>query len=215
MRPSTDRVRARAETGTPWTAYVLMLLLAGCAVMGFRVWQHSHDRAADAAPVAPISSTRTYWVDPQYLATYQGQLATYVAAQPGKYAVATIDVTTGAGVGINQDLPFRAASVNKLELAISLYRRALSHQINLDATTEIADEEIHRMHFHIRDLTTGGIRAMDKYLDRLDDIRRVQTYIVGRARRESVPVVENANVERTIDTVIELVMQASERARPA
>jgi 2-phosphoglycerate kinase len=56
---------------------------------------------------------------------------------------------------------------------------------------------------------------MDKYLDRLDDIRRVQTYIVGRARRESVPVVENANVERTIDTVIELVMQASERVRPA
>jgi len=80
---------------------------------------------------------------------------------------------------------------------------------------EIADEDVHRMHFHIRDAATGGIRAMDKYLDRLEDIRRVQTYIVGRARRESVPVVENANVERTIDTVIELVMQASERVRPA
>ena len=56
---------------------------------------------------------------------------------------------------------------------------------------------------------------MDKYLERLGEIRRVQTYVVGRARREGVPVVENANVERTIDTVIELVMQASERARPA
>jgi 2-phosphoglycerate kinase len=78
---------------------------------------------------------------------------------------------------------------------------------------EIADEEVHRMHFHIRDLTTGGIRAMDKYLDRIDDIRRVQTYIVSRARRENVPVVENANVERTIDQVIELVMQSAERAR--
>jgi 2-phosphoglycerate kinase len=80
---------------------------------------------------------------------------------------------------------------------------------------EIADEEVHRMHFHVRDAATGGIRAMDKYLDRLDDIRRVQDYVVGRARREGVPVVENANVERTIDTVIELVMQASERVRPA
>lgn len=77
----------------------------------------------------------------------------------------------------------------------------------------IADEEVHRMHFHIRDLTTGGIRAMDKYLDRIDDIRRVQTYIASRARRENVPVVENANVERTIDQVIELVMQSAERAR--
>jgi 2-phosphoglycerate kinase len=78
---------------------------------------------------------------------------------------------------------------------------------------EIGDEEAHRMHFHVRDAATGGIRAMDKYLDRLDDIRRVQTYVASRARREHVPVVENANVERTIDQVIELVMQAAERAR--
>jgi 2-phosphoglycerate kinase len=56
---------------------------------------------------------------------------------------------------------------------------------------------------------------MDKYLERLDDIRRIQTYVVGRARREDVPVVENANVERTIDQVIELVMQSAERARDA
>jgi 2-phosphoglycerate kinase len=78
---------------------------------------------------------------------------------------------------------------------------------------EIRDEEVHRMHFHVRDTTTGGIRAMDKYLEKIDDIRRVQTYITSRARRESVPVVENANVERTIDQVIELVMQAAERSR--
>jgi len=77
----------------------------------------------------------------------------------------------------------------------------------------IADEEVHRMHFHIRDTATGGIRAMDKYLERIDDIRRVQTYITGRARRENVPVIENANVERTIDDVIELVMRAAERTR--
>ena len=56
---------------------------------------------------------------------------------------------------------------------------------------------------------------MDKYLEKLDDIRRIQTYVVGRARREDVPVVENANVDRTIDQVIELVMQAAERARQA
>jgi 2-phosphoglycerate kinase len=78
---------------------------------------------------------------------------------------------------------------------------------------EIGDEDVHRMHFHIRDSATGGIRSMDKYLDHIDDIRRVQTYIASRARRENVPVVENANVERTIDQVIELVMQSAERAR--
>jgi 2-phosphoglycerate kinase len=77
----------------------------------------------------------------------------------------------------------------------------------------IDDEEVHRMHFQVRETTTGGIRAMDKYLAHLDDIRRLQTYIAGRARREGVPVVENANVERTIDQVIELVMQSAERVR--
>ena len=78
---------------------------------------------------------------------------------------------------------------------------------------EIADEDVHRVHFHVRDITTGGIRAMDKYLEKLDDIRRIQTYIVGRAQRQGVPVVENANVERTIDQVIGIVMQSAERAR--
>jgi 2-phosphoglycerate kinase len=78
---------------------------------------------------------------------------------------------------------------------------------------EIGDEEVHRMHFQIRDASTGGVRAMEKYLEHIDDIRRVQTYIASRARRENVPVVENANVERTIDQVIELVMQSAERAR--
>jgi 2-phosphoglycerate kinase len=78
---------------------------------------------------------------------------------------------------------------------------------------EIADADVHRMHFHVRDASTGGIRAMDKYLEKLEDIRRIQTYVVARARREGVPVVENANVDRTIDQVIELVMRAAERAR--
>jgi 2-phosphoglycerate kinase len=78
---------------------------------------------------------------------------------------------------------------------------------------EIADEDVHRIHFHVRDSATGGVRAMDKYLAHMSDIRRIQTYLSGRARREGVPVVENANVERSIDQVIRLVMGAAERTR--
>jgi 2-phosphoglycerate kinase len=85
----------------------------------------------------------------------------------------------------------------------------------VQVVVEIADADVHRMHFHVRDASTGGIRAMDKYLAKLEDIRRIQTYVVARARREGVPVVENANVDRTIDQVIELVMRAAERARQA
>jgi 2-phosphoglycerate kinase len=78
---------------------------------------------------------------------------------------------------------------------------------------ELEDPDVHRVHFHVRDATTGGIRAMEKYLEHLDDIRRIQSYVVGRARREKVPVVDNANVDRTIDQVIGLVMAAAERER--
>jgi len=81
------------------------------------------------------------------------------------------------------------------------------------AIVAIPDEETHRMHFHVRDAATGGIRAMDKYLDHLDDIRTVQTHLVERAIRTGVPVVENANVERAIDEVVELVLLAADRAR--
>ncbi|HEY7398517.1 MAG TPA: hypothetical protein VH538_09460 [Gaiellaceae bacterium] len=79
----------------------------------------------------------------------------------------------------------------------------------------IPDEEAHRIHFHVRDAATGGIRAMDKYLDHLDAIRTVQSHLVERAIREGVPVVENANVERTIDEVVELVLRAADRVRQA
>jgi 2-phosphoglycerate kinase len=102
-----------------------------------------------------------------------------------------------------------------VHLVPGLLPSELDGALLVHVVVEIADEEVHKMHFHVRDAATGGIRAMDKYLDRLGDIRRIQTYVVGRARRDGVPVVENANVERTIDTLIELVMQASERARPA
>ncbi|MFZ1879935.1 MAG: hypothetical protein WAU41_07205 [Gaiellaceae bacterium] len=100
-----------------------------------------------------------------------------------------------------------------VHLVPGLVPAELKGALLVHVVVEIADEDVHRMHFHVRDSATGGIRAMDKYLACLSDIRRVQTYIVGRARRESVPVVENANVERTIDRVIELVMQAFERSR--
>jgi 2-phosphoglycerate kinase len=74
----------------------------------------------------------------------------------------------------------------------------------LHVVVEIADEDAHRMHFHVRDTATGGVRAMDKYLERIDDIRRIQSFLVGCARREGVEVVENANAEQAIDSVIAL-----------
>ena len=70
----------------------------------------------------------------------------------------------------------------------------------------IEDEEAHAGHFWIRDAASHGLRPMAKYLDRLDDIRRLQDFIVERARETKVPVIENTGVEQTVNAVIELVL---------
>ena len=51
--------------------------------------------------------------------------------------------------------------------------------------------EEHRDHFVVRDAATGGVRALDKYIDGLDEIRELQDLIVERAVRYDVPVIES------------------------
>jgi 2-phosphoglycerate kinase len=75
----------------------------------------------------------------------------------------------------------------------------------------IEDEEAHASHFMIRDVTSGGVRPVEKYMDRFDEIRRIQRLIVSRARRNRVPVIENMNIEHAISSVMELVLSGAER----
>ena len=75
----------------------------------------------------------------------------------------------------------------------------------------IASEEAHAGHFWIRDLASDGVRPLDRYLERLSDIRYLQDYIVERAGREGVPVIRNKDRESATSAVIELVMRAADR----
>jgi 2-phosphoglycerate kinase len=75
----------------------------------------------------------------------------------------------------------------------------------------IESEETHASHFWIRDLASDGMRRLDKYLDRLSDIRYLQDYIVERAEREGVLVVDNRQREQAIRAVMELVLTAADR----
>jgi 2-phosphoglycerate kinase len=75
----------------------------------------------------------------------------------------------------------------------------------------IDNEETHAGHFWIRDLASDGMRALDKYLEHLSDIRYLQDYIVERAEREGVPVIDNREREKAIRAVMELVLTAADR----
>ena len=74
----------------------------------------------------------------------------------------------------------------------------------------IDDAEAHASHFWIRDNDSEGMRPYEKYLEAFDDIRLVQDYILGRAQKHGVHVVENADIEGAIVEVMELVLNAAE-----
>src|SRR5205823_1880038 len=75
----------------------------------------------------------------------------------------------------------------------------------------IDDEEEHSTHFMVREADLNGLRPHMKYLDRLDDIRRVQDHIVHRAKRHHVPVIANTDLRTSIDTILELVLANAEQ----
>jgi 2-phosphoglycerate kinase len=77
----------------------------------------------------------------------------------------------------------------------------------------IDNEEEHASHFWIRDAASEGLRPFQKYLDALPEIRRIQTYLIERAGRAGVPVIQNSSIERTIDQVVDLVLAEVERPR--
>lgn len=71
----------------------------------------------------------------------------------------------------------------------------------------IGDESLHRSHFWVREYATEGLRPLDKYLDSLPQIRQIQDYLVERARRYDVPVIENDSLDRAIGDVLDLVLR--------
>jgi 2-phosphoglycerate kinase len=79
----------------------------------------------------------------------------------------------------------------------------------VECVLAIDDAEAHASHFWIRDTDSEGVRPYEKYLDCFDDIRLIQTYILGRARKHGVPVIENGNIEAAIGEMMELVLTAA------
>jgi 2-phosphoglycerate kinase len=79
---------------------------------------------------------------------------------------------------------------------------------------EVDDSEQHGSHFFVRDAGSNGVRPHGKYMDGLDDIRRIQAHIVARAQRHVVPVVESSNLDAAIGRVIDLVLDAAEKVQP-
>ena len=105
--------------------------------------------------------------------------------------------------------------IEGVHLVPGMLPRLIEDAVVVECVVTIANEETHAGHFWIRDLSSEGVRPLDKYLERLGDIRYLQDYIVERAQVEHVPVIENAEREKSIAAVLELVLAASDRVQVA
>ena len=98
-----------------------------------------------------------------------------------------------------------------VHLVPGMFETNLDRALVVQCVLAIHDEEIHRTHFWSRDLSSDGGRPVDRYMAALPEIRMIQDYIVERARRCDVPVIENESRDGGIGAVMELVLERAER----
>ncbi len=72
----------------------------------------------------------------------------------------------------------------------------------------IEDEELHKAHFYARG--DSQRRAVERYLGAFGRIRRLQDYVVERARREGVPVIENSSLDEALSAIMNIVLETIE-----
>jgi 2-phosphoglycerate kinase len=82
----------------------------------------------------------------------------------------------------------------------------------IHAVLRVEDMDDHRSRFSVRDLSTGGVRPLEKYLSGMDEIRSLQDLIVERARCFDVPVIESTSTEEATSALVDLVLARVELA---
>jgi 2-phosphoglycerate kinase len=126
----------------------------------------------------------------------------------------TRNVLVGARAAVDRALEEGWSMVLEgVHLVPGMLPRTLPSAVVVQCVLAISDEHAHAAHFFIRDRSSEERRPVAKYLDHLGEIRRIQRYIVDRAQRVGVPVIENTDFERAAAQVMELVVAAAEHQR--
>ena len=73
----------------------------------------------------------------------------------------------------------------------------------LPMVVAVKDPELHRSHFLVRERATSGHRAVERYLQGFQEIRKIQEFILERARAEGTLVVDNVSIDDTVGLVVD------------
>ncbi len=106
----------------------------------------------------------------------------------------------------NEAKPVIVEGVHVLPGAVGEEQR--SGCVIVEALVVVGDEERHRGHFSHR----PGTRPAERYLGAFEEIRALQAHLAQRARGSGVAVIDNGNVDEALAQLIELVLDAVERA---
>ena len=106
-----------------------------------------------------------------------------------------------------------SVAVEGVHLVPGALPRSYEGAVVVQCVLSIEDEDEHARHFWVRDSVSEGLRPMRKYLNALPEIRRIQSYLVERAGKADVPVIQNTRIEGAVNGVIHLVLAEVERAQ--
>ena len=85
-----------------------------------------------------------------------------------------------------------------------VHPRVRERCVLVEALVVVGDPDRHRGHFSLR----GGTRPAERYLERFEDIRALQSHLAECAREGSVAVIDNVNVDDTLGRLMALVLDA-------
>ena len=76
----------------------------------------------------------------------------------------------------------------------------------------LTDEKIHKGRFYSRCRQLWARRPLKRYLKHFTDIRKTHDYIIGEAKVNHVPIIENVDVTTTIDMIIEHILDEKRKS---
>jgi len=127
-----------------------------------------------------------------------------------------MEQTTAVSVGIEALIARGVDEAQRLVVeGVHLVPGFLDHSrwrqaIVIEFVLAIADKDRHRGNFTVREWETGGIRPLRRYLDNFARIRRIQKYIVSRAEALGVPVIDNPNIDQSLNEVLGIILHRVE-----